>query len=156
MFNSIQYLSLDTFKRLKPALNAVVVSILDKHESAQRPALGGWRSVLSLEFEDTYEELKYSSVLWPDNPTDAEHALFSQGAGERVPSLIDARRIVEFLLQHGRSAEKIDLLVHCYGGVSRSAAVAQWASTRFFVPLAREPGFPNQRLLRLMDKAVLL
>lgn len=153
MFNSIRYLSLDAFKKLKPSFSTVVVSILDSQESSRRPLLAGWRSVLSLEFEDTYEEQKCASAYWPDEPTVGEHARYCQGQGERVPALSDALLIADFLLGHGRSAEQLDLVVHCYGGISRSAAVASWASCRFFVPLEREPGFPNARLLRLLSKA---
>lgn len=151
MFRTIEFLSLEKMRLRTPREDAVVVSILDIHESQRRPDLAGWGAALSLTFEDTYEECKAASTPWPDEPSDAEHARFAQGAGERVPALSDAKLIAEFLLLHGRAPGKVDLLVHCFGGISRSAAVAQWASVRFFTPMARVPTYPNLRLLRLLD-----
>lgn len=153
MFQSIQYLSLDKMKALSPSRDTVVISILDRYEAPRRPALAGWHDSLVMSFEDTFEENKYSSAMWPDEPTDDEHARYCQGKGERVPALSDARAMADFMLHHGRTSVPLHLLVHCYQGVSRSAAVAQWASARFFVGLTREPTYPNLRVLRLLDKA---
>lgn len=152
MFLSIQYLSLEKFKLLKPSTDTVVVSILDESEWPKRPRLANWRSALALKFEDTYEEVKCASAHWPDEPTAEEHARYCQGAGERIPTLTDAQLIRDFLEWHGTSLEQLHLIVHCYAGVSRSSAVAQWAAGRFFVPLEREPGYPNKRVLRLLGK----
>lgn len=153
MITSIDFLSLDKFRGLKPDPATVVVSILDQEEAPRRPRLAGWRSVLAMTFEDTYEENKYSSVMWPLEPTDEEHARFCQAKGNRVPALSDARQLVEFLHKHGTSTEQLKLVVHCYGGISRSAAVATWAAARFWLPLPRAADYPNMRLLRLLDVA---
>lgn len=158
MIEDIVFLSVDQMKRVRPCTNTVVVSILDLSEAQYRPRLAGFRSVLVLNFEDTYEETKLAAPgSWPDEPTDAEHARFCQGRGERIPTLTDARKIVDFLFRHHCSDEPLKLVVHCYGGVSRSAAVAAWASERFLVPIGnrdmRSTEYANKRLLRLMDKA---
>lgn len=157
MFEKIQFLSIDDMKKVKPSLNIVVVSILDNSESAQRPRLGGFRSVISLEFEDTYEEARQLGEItyWPDEPTLEDHARLSIDRNERVPSLSDATKIVEFLTRFGTDSDKLTLVVHCHGGISRSAAVAAWASKRFFVPIdsKKTTDRANKRLLRLMDTA---
>lgn len=158
MIKDIVFLSVDQMKRVRPSTTSVVVSILDHSEAQYRPRLAGFRSVLTLDFEDTYEETKLAAPgSWPDEPSDAEHARFCQGRGERIPSLTDARKIVDFLFRHHRSDEALNLVVHCYGGVSRSAAVAAWASERFHVPIGnrdmRSTEYANKRVLRLLDKA---
>lgn len=156
MLKNVLFLSLTEMKRRKPSLDTVVVSILDNSESGGRPRLGGFRSVLSLEFEDTFEEMKLAKAGdWPDEPNDDEHARFAQGRGERVPALSDARAIVEFLHRCHQTPETLTLVVHCHGGISRSAAVATWAAARFWAPLltSRSTDRANARLMRLLDKA---
>lgn len=78
---------------------------------------------------------------------------------ERAPELSDAQAIVTFVRKHHHSSEPVRLVVHCYGGVSRSAAVAQWVAVAHGVPLPQlgdgihELDRANPRLLRLLDKA---
>lgn len=156
MFREVVFLSLDKFKRIRPSTGVAVISILDQDEGLRRPRLAGFRDVLVMDFEDTYEERKLAAAgAWPDNPTDEEHQRFAQGRGERIPTLADAERIVAFLAKHRHSPESLQLLVHCHQGVSRSAAVALWTSVNFRVPLGTSfsTDHANPRLLRLMDKA---
>lgn len=153
MFTQLDFLSLDRFKGLTPRADTVVVSILDTEEAARRPELGGWRSALAMEFEDTAEETKCASTPWPAEPTDEEHARYCQARGNRIPALSDARAIVDFLNRHGTSTEQLKLVVHCYQGISRSGAVAAWAGARFWLPLSRSTDYANPRLLRLLDMA---
>jgi predicted protein tyrosine phosphatase len=156
MFKEVLFLSVYQMQNYPASEDAVVVSILDRSEAADRPALIGFRDVLRLEFEDTYEEIHREVPLWPDNPTDAEHALFSQGPGERIPSLKDAEQIVTFLAKHQMFVHPpLTLIAHCHGGISRSAAVASWASVRYWAPIGNQhsPDYANPRLLRLLNKA---
>ncbi|KWT98282.1 MULTISPECIES: hypothetical protein [unclassified Variovorax] len=156
MIEELIFLSLAGMKRVRPALDTLVISILDRSEEQARPPLGGFRSVLVLNFEDTYEELKLAAPgAWPDEPTPEEHARFCQGAGELVPTLTDAKRIFDFLTLHRFSDEKLKLVVHCHGGISRSAAVAEWISVNLWLPIAngRSTEYANLRLMRLLDKA---
>lgn len=157
MFREIHFLSAPEMKRVKPSDAVVVVSILDaSEEHARRKHFRGFRGVLKLGFEDTYEEAKLAQAgWWPDEPTDEEHARFAQQRGERICTLTDATKIVNFLVRHAEMPDSFTLIAHCFGGVSRSAAVAHWASARFFVPIAtqRSVEYANKRLLRLMDKA---
>lgn len=156
MLKEILFLSVDQMKRRKPSLDTVVVSILDNSEASHRPRLGGFRSVLCLEFEDTYEEDRLTTDgAWPDEPTVEEHARLAGTRQEKVPSLSDARLIVAFLSRFAQAPEQLTLVAHCYGGISRSAAVAAWASKRYRVPLDANKcsSGANKRLLRLLDKA---
>lgn len=156
MFNEILFLSLAQMKQFKPNHDTVVVSILDNSEASQRPRLSGYRGVLTMEFEDTYEEVKYAEPGdWPDEPTPEEHARYAQGRHEMVPTLSHAKEIVTFLHKWQSSPDSLLLVAHCYGGISRSSAVAVWASNRFRVPIGSMMSTEgaNQRLYRLMDKA---
>lgn len=157
MFVDIKFLSIGQVKRLKYSNDTVVVSILDDSEQRERPPLRGFRATLKLCFEDSYEEAKLAKAGdWPDEPTDEEHAKYCQSRGERVPTLTDATRIASFLDRYARAEIPLKLVVHCYGGVSRSAAVALWAANRYGVNIstAVSTGNANKRLLRLLDKAV--
>jgi predicted protein tyrosine phosphatase len=156
MFKEVIFLSAEKMKMFKPSPDVVVVSILDKSEEKDRPALEGFRDVLRLQFEDTYEEMKLAEAGgWPDEPTDEEHARFAQARDERIPTLTDARAIVEFLAKHHRTFDQLTLVAHCHGGISRSAAIATWAATRYWAPIncMMSTEWANRRLMRLMDKA---
>ncbi|TBR76877.1 MAG: hypothetical protein EPN64_06550, partial [Burkholderiaceae bacterium] len=156
MIEDIQFLSVDRMKRIRPDRATVVVSILDRSEAAHRPRLAGFRSVIELDFEDTCEATKLAEPgTWPDEPGEDEHSRLAQGPGERVPSLQDAKKIVDFINTNQRSTERLHLVVHCFGGVSRSAAVARWASMKCMVPILGtiSTDRANPRLLRLLDKA---
>jgi predicted protein tyrosine phosphatase len=156
MFKEILFLNAEEMRRLPPSLDTVVVSMLDKSEEPARPALEGFLDVLRLQFEDTYEEAHDEPPgSWPDEPVAHEYRRFTVCDGERPPMLSDARAIVEFLARHQRAPQPLRLVVHCFGGVSRSVAVANWASARFWVPIRGQSGLDsgNPRLLRLLDKA---
>lgn len=160
MIRSVQFLSLEKARRLVPRRDALMVSILDLQERQRHrlPRLAGYRSVLSLSFEDTAEETKLAAPgAWHDDPSDEEHARFAQHLGERIPTLADASRIVDFVRRHHDGEEVLDLLIHCHAGVSRSGAIAQWAIG--FTGAEAHPGGPqgfgrpNRRLLRLLSAA---
>ena len=158
MIKDIVFLSVSKMKRVRPSQDTVVVSILDNSEARDRPRLAGFRGALTLEFEDVAEEHKgHEPGSWPAEPTEEEHAQFAHHRGERLPTLADAARIVRFLEHHHSSPDPIKLIVHCHGGISRSAAVAHWASVRFWLPvtMAADQSLDraNPRLMRLMNQA---
>lgn len=156
MFKEVIFHSLAEMRQVAPSPDAVVISLLDRSEESGRPPLTGFRDVLRLQFEDRSEEgHRHCPGPWPDEPTEAEHARYVQGVHERVCTLTDARQIVEFLDRHHGSFDQLTLIVHCQGGISRSAAVAAWASVRYWAPMTgvRSPEYPNARLMRLLDKA---
>jgi predicted protein tyrosine phosphatase len=156
MFKEVIFLSVEKMQLYKPSQDTVVISILDRSEDRHRPPLVGFRDVLRLHFEDTYEEMKLAEAgRWPDEPTDEEHARFAQHRAERIVTLTDARTIVEFLAKHHGTFDQLTLVVHCHGGISRSAAVAVWAATRYWVPINSKMSTENAnpRVMRLLDKA---
>jgi predicted protein tyrosine phosphatase len=156
MFKEVVFHSLDEMRQVVPDTDTVVISILDASEERGRPPLAGFRDVLRLQFEDTTEEdNRHYPGPWPDEPTEAEHARYAQCIGERICTLSDAHAIVQFLARHHGAFEQLRLLVHCQGGISRSAAVASWASVVYWAPITgvRSPEYPNARLMRLLDKA---
>jgi predicted protein tyrosine phosphatase len=157
MLKDIVFLSVNKMKRFRPDKDTIVISILDSSEAADRPRLKGFRGVLSLEFEDIAEEHhKVEAGAWPDEPTSEEHKQFAS-RGERLPALSDAARIVTYLQHHHASPDPVNLVVHCHGGISRSAAVAEWASVRYWIPISllkdQSTERANPRLLRLLNKA---
>ncbi len=156
MIEEIAFFSLDEVRRLKAAPDRAVISVLDRSEDPCRPAFDGYGRVLRLHFEDTAEEGKLARAgQWPDEPTPEEHQRFAQGRGERVPALSDALTIVNFLRDCFSDPDVAwHVVIHCYGGISRSAAIAQWASVRYWKPLNAQgrtnTEFANPRLLRLL------
>lgn len=143
-----------------PSRDTVMVSILDMQErqTLRLPRLGGYRSVLSLSFEDTAEETKLAEIgSWEDDPDEVDHARFSQGYGERIPTLEDAKKIVEFVNEHHESEEALHFIVHCRAGISRSAALAQWVIAHTGAAMAPDVQMSlthaNPRLTRLLHKA---
>jgi len=155
MFKEVQLYSVEEMAMFKPSKDVVVVSMLDKSEEHKRPPLDGFRDVLRLQFYDTWEEDKLvADGAWPDQPTDEEHAKFARG-NERIVALSDAQAIVEFLDKYHQTFDQLTLVTHCFGGISRSAAVAAWASARYWAPLTskRSTDYANPRLMRLLNKA---
>lgn len=163
MLTQVSFLDVHAMRRMEPDLHTVVVSILDRSEEQHRPKhLGRFADHLCLTFEDVFEEVHGVCGFekpWPPVMSDDEHARVVHQPGEHAPQLTDARRIVEFVRKHARSAQPVRLVVHCFGGISRSAAVAQWVSVVHWVPLVQAHGGTtctdraNPRLLRLLDMA---
>lgn len=158
MLTEVRFLGIDAARALKPSLGTAVISILDHSENHRRPPrLRAFKDCLILDFVDTYEA--EGADPWPDKMTPAEHALVCADPFERAPDLADAEAIVTFVRKHHWSSEPTRLVVHCYGGVSRSAAVAQWVGVVHGVPLPQlgdgvhTLDRANPRLLRLLDKA---
>lgn len=156
MFERISFHSLGEIRAVVASKQKLVVSILDGLESEERPSFEGFGDVLRLTFEDTCEATKLASAdSWPDEPTTADNLRFAQRRGERVFALSDAHQILEFVNRHRLAPDRTELLVHCFGGISRSAAVASWLSMRYWIPLhgPRSIEHANPRVLRLLDKA---
>lgn len=78
----------------------------------------GWKRVLRLEFDDIDTE-------------EEPYILFSEQQG---------REVIEFANFAATNGTE-GILVHCYAGVSRSAAVAKWIADRYQLP------FPDKYML---------
>ena len=92
--------------------------------------------------------------------SEEEHKVICKYDEDKAPELSDAERIVEFIDKYRDAPEEVRLIVHCHGGVSRSAAVAKWAGEFYRVPLPQlDDGIhlldgANPRVLRLLVKAI--
>ena len=160
MLKEVLFIGVREASRLEPSQTTVIISILDQFEEHNRPPrLHEFKEHLILNFVDTFE--KPGEPYWQDRMSEAEHRAACTCDEDRAPELIDAQRIVEFVNRHHRSTEAVTLVVHCYGGVSRSAAVGQWVGETLGVALPQlEDGIhtlegANPRVLRLLQEAAM-
>lgn len=160
MLKTVRWMSAAEVSKLAPSQGTVIISILDQFEESSRPAhLDAFADHLSLSFVDTFERAK--TMAWPDEMTIAEHLEACAGIeGDRAPVLSDAIKIIDFATRHHESSEELDLVVHCFAGKSRSAAVAKWVNEALGVPIPgideagrRLLSLANKRVLRLLRKA---
>ena len=157
MLYEVIFCGVEGVQHVRRSDDTVVISILDRSQAASRPELLGFGEALILEFEDISEsndEVK-AGRFWSDQISGAEHGIYCGHHGEQVSTIDDAHQIVDFLHRHHKSPYPVPLLVHCFAGVSRSAAVAHWAARRFRIPIMcdRSTNYANPRLMRLLDKA---
>lgn len=158
MLKDIHFMGHREANFLEPRWDTVVISILDPTEEEVRPPqLHEFRDALELTFVDVFEGPSEQS--WPDQMSAKEHAAATSMATGKAADIGDAKRLVEFIHRYHESPEEIRLVVHCYGGVSRSAAVAKWAGQTYAVPLPQlNEGIcdlegANPRVMRLLEKA---
>ncbi|WP_137917094.1 hypothetical protein [Hydrogenophaga sp. 2FB] len=143
---------------LEPDWGTVVISILDPTEEGCRPKrLHEFRDAIELHFVDVYE--RPGAPKWPEIMSAQEHVAACTMETGKAPEIGDAQRIVEFIDRYHKASEPVNLVVHCYGGVSRSAAVAKWAGMTYQAPLPQlDDGIhdldgANPRVMRLLRKA---
>lgn len=158
MLKEVLFMGVREASKLEPRSDTVIISILDQFEEHNRPDhLHRFKDHLILYFVDTFE--KPGEPDWPDQMSEDEHKVICKYDEEKAPELIDAQRIVEFINRHHDVPEDVRLVVHCHGGVSRSAAVAKWVRDAYRVPLPQlGDGIhvlegANPRVLRLLAKA---
>jgi len=112
---SVDFLSEKEFLQLPPSPMYGVISITDPGRQANIPE--GWGSVLRLKFDDVEEAEPFrpygGSKDWPFDKD-------------------DARRIVDWL--NVNVSKLSGIYVHCWGGISRSAAVAKFIAEKYSIP----------------------
>lgn len=156
MIKDVIFCGVDAVRGLKNPQDIALISILDKSEASCRPDLSQFAKVICFDFEDTSEESKLMPAdSFGDYPTMAQCAQFAQGKGERVVDLHDAKAILDFVDQAMADPKPMTLAIHCYAGMSRSAAVAQFVSQAYGIDLDSPKGTAgaNPRLLRLLTKS---
>lgn len=135
----------------------LLISILDVTSPLQRPDFKRFDSVLSLAFKDRCEEDYGLMDLWPDEPDLSTNYSVLGLVNERLFSIRDANRIVEFFETHHKQDQEYNLIIHCKSGVGRSAAIAQFFGTLYEIPFKgtdpRGRFMPNYRVMRLLSKA---
>jgi hypothetical protein len=111
----VHFLSEDDMLKLPPSAFYGVISITDPGRRAPLPS--GWGSVLRLQFDDVEEAYPLrpygGSSTWP----------FDE---------VDAQKIISWLAENKNKLHGV--YVHCWGGVSRSAAVAKYIAERLGLP----------------------
>lgn len=158
MIAQVQFVPLACARTLPPSKDTVVISILDGAQHKHRPSFSQFRDALELTFLDLSEELVGARAGdWPNEPSDDENLLLTDLFGERLPALSDGVATVRFLRKHHRTRQSVNVVVHCFAGASRSAAVAKWTAARFGVPLVDPFGAgtrdANKRVLRMLRAA---
>ncbi|MDT4855937.1 hypothetical protein FQZ97_903100 [compost metagenome] len=158
MLKEVLFMGVREASRLEPSPTTMIISILDQFDEHNRPQrLHEFRDHLILNFVDTFE--KPGVPHWPDQMSEAEHRAACTWDEDRAPELSDAQRIVTFVDRHHSQIEAVSLVVHCHGGVSRSAAVAKWVGETLGVAMPQlVDGIhtldgANPRVLRLLDRA---
>lgn len=154
MIKTAVFISLASFAYVKRAPGTIVISIGDVGD--KQPCLEGFAGSIRLEFVDLYEEAIGAQVgdlpdLHPQHASGAR--LFFQK--DELPDYNDASKVNHFLAYYAALPESYDLVVHCQAGISRSAAVAQFAADRYNAELIGanpDTSAANRRLLRLFNK----
>ena len=155
MLKTVSFLSLAAFLELPPTEAVAVISIRDYSSSRKLPSFEGYLHVLPVHMLDVAEEhLRLPPGTWGDEPTASQHLEYCGEPDNYAPSLSHARAIHKFLTELHAETTRLDVVVHCSQGVSRSAAVAGWAAEKFSIPLIDPAGQglaeANPRLLRLL------
>lgn len=126
--NHVIFASRTTAEVIGPFKNWAVISITDTG-SKKVNFRDGWHAVLNIQFHDQTEAIPPYVLLSAD----------------------DAYRIFEFVMLQ---AAQIDtLLIHCKGGISRSAAVAKFFATEFDIPFDHDYRSFNTHVFNMLEAA---
>ena len=142
---------------IKPSNNTVIISILDRNSKIPRPSFISFKETLFLTFKDRCEEDYKLNWYWPDEISESYASYFTGFKNERLCTLNDARKILNFFNKYHLGPNPINLVVHCKSGVGRSAAIAHWLGNKFKIrysgtdPKGRFN--PNLRVIRMLNKA---
>ena len=138
MVRQVSFLSESAAVQLSPRAESAILSISNPGDQA--PLQPGWDHICRIAFADaSYNEQTIASYgrMWKLSslgfPT-KEHALAIRRFLDDLPPHIDT------------------LIVHCGAGVSRSGAVAKYASERFGIPFPADYDRYNEALYRLLKE----
>lgn len=133
MIHSLQYLSLNEALQFMPNTLTVAISILSPGRAA---------AALNPGITDTLRLYFHDGVPIDNNPPDT--TLFSAE---------HARMVIDFLHLHNSTPEARHLLIHCEGGISRSAAIGVFFASECHLPLTGQFAFLNPWVLATLMKA---
>lgn len=156
MLKSVEFMSLKAMRALLPNEAVAVISIHDSSTIRDLPTFDGFLDVLRLNMLDVCEEhMGQAPGTWAGEPSLAQHSEYCGIDENYAPALSHAKAIRAFFDNLHAHTEELDLVVHCSAGISRSAAVAGWASERFGVKLydraGKGLGEANPRITRLLS-----
>ena len=137
MINHVSFCSEASAAQRPPSSDTALISITNPGDIA--PLKDGWAAVLRIAFADaSYTEKTIESYrrMWHLSsygfPT-KKHALAIRGFLDALPP------------------SATTLLIHCGAGVSRSAAVAKYASARYGLNFEKDYDRYNEALFRLLE-----
>lgn len=125
------------------------VMFINRHAAERFPGVADW-AVISVS-EDTEVKLMegwfaihcvYFHDVVPSRGCDQAHVLMN---AQHARDIVD---FVESVAPHLRR-----VLVHCKGGISRSAAVAKWVAERYDLPFDHGYALYNRHVCRLLTEA---
>ncbi|WP_143541560.1 protein-tyrosine phosphatase family protein [Rhodoferax fermentans] len=156
MLKSVEFMSLKAVKSVVPTNGVAVISIHDSSTARDLPTFSGFFDVLRVNMLDVCEEhVGLMPGAWSDEPTLEQHFQYCALSDNFVPSLSHAHAIRSFVDRLHAHTDRLDLLVHCSAGVSRSAGVACWAGQYLGVKLLDRAnvglGEANPRIIRLLN-----
>lgn len=155
MIKSVFFLSrsqAESFARKQQPRPFAMISITDP-DSKPANIARTHQGLLRFQFDDVYEEVKDCKAgqipdLLPDDLPLIIH-------GEEWVDANHAKRILEFIKNISNREGDLDLVVHCEGGISRSAAIAAFVADKYSATLemvSRDASGANRRLTRLLRK----
>lgn len=155
MINTVEFMSLRRVKSLPSDSRVAIVSIRDSSTVRDLPTFEGFWDVLPVHMLDVCEEhFAAEPGSWVSEPSPDEHLAYCGIPGNSAPALSHADQVLSFFESVQAHPEPIDVYVHCSAGISRSAAVALWASEKYGVPLYDRANVgleeANPRILRLL------
>lgn len=116
-----------------PGSDALAMISITGPDSDEALLLVGWKSVLRVAFDD-------------NDPRIVRH---KQRKTPRIPMTEqDALAIVNFV--HETAPFVTGIMVHCQGGISRSAAVSKWISAAYKLPFDTNYELYNRHVYRLL------
>jgi predicted protein tyrosine phosphatase len=136
MISEIHFISYVQMIDLRGDPSSVVISISDVLYEAQIPI--GFHDVLRLNFADI------------DPSIDGEHAR------DDLFNATQANHVKSWTLQHEKAPKVLKLIVHCWAGISRSAAIAWWAHQTLSAPILTDyPSYHlNRHVLACLDSSI--
>ena len=130
---NIQFMSQADAEKLEPTKTMALISICSP--SANKRNFTGWRCMLTVDFDDIVAPIEN----WP------EKIMFTPEMAERIIKFVNAL------------PPDIDtIVVHCFQGISRSAAVAKYLCERFgekFLPNWPDYPYCNKLVYKTLKEA---
>jgi predicted protein tyrosine phosphatase len=124
------------------------VIFASQHSACERPAWRNWAviSITDLNFADAPLQEDWLDVLRLkfDDISEMDHDGYV-----RMDEL-QAHAIIEFARRMHEDERCEGILVHCWAGVSRSAAVAKWISEKYGLPFPKDYEYANQHVYKLL------
>ena len=131
MITSILHTGVVHVNTIIPSHDTIIISILDRNSKHSRPNFTGFKDSLSLSFKDRCEEDYNQKWYWPDEISDFYVNIYTGIKHERLCTLSDAYKILNFFKLYHSIADPIKLIIHCKSGVGRSAAIAYWIGLHY-------------------------